>query len=108
MCNLYSDSTKIRTFYQFLFLLPFFLEKYPTRLGHPNESPQWKILEQFCKWFKNNLLQNRVSSQNMHHLCRQLLILKEYKQSDALCIKYKHDKEVLLTLSLLEATFIVF
>ena len=42
----------------------------------------------------------------MHHLCRQLL-LKEYKQSDAICMKYKHDKEVLLTLSLLEATFVV-
>ena len=42
----------------------------------------------------------------MHHLIRQLL-LKEYKQSDAICIKYKHDKEVLLTLSLLEATFVV-
>ena len=43
----------------------------------------------------------------MHHLCRQLLF-KEYKQSDAIYMKYKHDKEDILSLSLLEATFVVF
>ena len=42
----------------------------------------------------------------MHHLCRHLLLI-EYKQSDAICMKFKHDKEVLLTLFLLEATFVV-
>ena len=30
-----------------------------------------------------------------------------FKKSDAINMKYKHDKEVLLTLSLLEATFVV-
>ena len=28
----------------FFFFCYFFPEKYPARLGHPNESPQWKIL----------------------------------------------------------------
>ena len=32
----------------------------------------------------------------MHHLCRQLL-LKEYKQSDAICMKYKHDRGLINT-----------
>ena len=59
--DIYKSVTYIRTVPEFVhsinffFFFLFFPEKYPTRLGHPNKSPQWKILGQFCKWFINNL-----------------------------------------------------
>ena len=59
--DIYKCVTYIRTVPEFVhsinffFFFIFFPKKYPTRLGLPNESPQWKILGQFCKWFKNNL-----------------------------------------------------